>query len=74
MRVPSVDGSASKLGTSMIVKLGANVASSARGGRRNRLRAKMLAQAVSVYTRRLRRWVGWAPMYRSWAYSSRSAT
>ena len=48
VRVPSVAGSASKLGTSMIVKLGSNVARSSRGGRRNRLRAKMLAQAVSV--------------------------
>ena len=48
VRVPSVAGSASKLGTSMIVKLGANAARSSRGGRRNRLRAKMLAQAVSV--------------------------
>ena len=48
VRVPSVAGSASKLGTSMIVKLGTKVARSSRGGRRNRLRAKMLAQAVSV--------------------------
>ena len=48
VRVPSVAGSASKLGTSMIVKLGANAARSSRGGRRNRLRAKMLAHAVSV--------------------------
>ena len=48
VRVPSVAGSASKLGTSMIVKLGSNVARSSRGGRRNRLRAKMLAHAVSV--------------------------
>jgi hypothetical protein len=32
----------------MIVKLGWNVASASRGGIRNRLRAKILAQAVSV--------------------------
>ena len=48
VRVPSVAGSASKLGTLMIVKLGSNAARSSRGGRRNRLRAKMLAHAVSV--------------------------
>ena len=47
-RVPSVEGSASKLGTSMMVKLGSKVARSPRAGRRNRLRAKMLAHAVSV--------------------------
>ena len=48
VRVPSVAGSALNDGTSMIVKFGANAARSAAVGRRNRLRAKMLAQAVSV--------------------------
>ena len=48
VRVPSVAGSALNDGTSMIVKFGLNVASSSAAGRRNRLRAKMLAQAVSV--------------------------
>ena len=35
-------------GTQTIVKLGSNASRSAGGGRRNRFRAKMLAQAVSV--------------------------
>jgi hypothetical protein len=48
VRVPSVAGSALNEGTSMIVKFGANRASSSADGRRNRFRAKMLAQAVSV--------------------------
>ncbi len=48
VRVPSVAGSALNDGTSMIVKFRANVARSVALGRRNRLRAKMLAQAVSV--------------------------
>ena len=48
VRVPSVCGSAWNEGTQMIVKLGLNEASCSRLGRRNRLRAKMLAQAVSV--------------------------
>ena len=48
VRVPSVAGSAWNEGTLMIVKLGAKSASCARVGRRNRLRAKMLAHAVSV--------------------------
>ena len=48
VRVPSVAGSASNDGTSMIVKFGREGARSSRGGRRNRFRAKMLAQAVSV--------------------------
>ena len=48
VRVPSVAGSAWNDGTSMIVKLGAKLARSSAEGRRNRLRAKMLAQAVSV--------------------------
>ena len=47
-RVPSVSGSAWNDGTSMIVKLGAKAERSSRGGWRNRLREKMLAQAVSV--------------------------
>jgi hypothetical protein len=46
--VPSVAGSAWNEGTSRIVKFGAKPASSGAEGRRNRLRAKMLAQAVSV--------------------------
>ena len=74
VRVPSVAGSASKLGTSMIVKFGTKPGRSSRGGRRNRLRAKMLAQAVSVTTRRLRRCASCAPMYMSCAYSGRSLT
>ena len=49
VRVPSVAGSASNDGTSMIVKFGREASRArSRGGRRNRLRAKMLAQAVSV--------------------------
>ena len=48
LRTPSVAGSALNEGTSMIVKFGAKFARSSSGGRRNRLRAKMLAQAVSV--------------------------
>ena len=48
LRVPSVAGSASNDGTSRIVKFGAKLASSSAVGRRNRFRAKMLAQAVSV--------------------------
>ena len=48
VRVPSRSGSASNDGTQMIVKLGSKAASWAGDGRRNRLRAKMLAQAVSV--------------------------
>ena len=55
VRVPSVAGSALNEGTLMIVKLGWNSASSAASGRRKRFRAKMLAQAVSVYTRSDRR-------------------
>ena len=47
-RVPSVAGSALNDGTSRIVKLGTNVASSSAVGRRKRFSAKMLAQAVSV--------------------------
>ena len=47
-RVPSVSGSARNEGTLMIVKLGRKPLSSDALGRRNRLRAKMLAQAVSV--------------------------
>ena len=62
LRTPSVAGSALNDGTSMIVKFGANRASSSAGGFRNRLRAKTLAQADSVYTRSDRRWSGWAPM------------
>jgi hypothetical protein len=46
LRTPSSSGSALNDGTLMIVKFGANAASSSAGGRRNRLRAKMLAQAV----------------------------
>ena len=67
VRVPSVAGSALNDGTSMIVKLGANAASSASDGRRNRFRAKMLAHAVSVYTRSERRLAGIAPMKQSCA-------
>jgi hypothetical protein len=48
LRVPSVAGSALNEGTSMIVKFGLKLARSSADGRRNRLRAKMLAQAVSV--------------------------
>ena len=48
VRVPSVAGSAWNDGTLMIVKFGANPRSSLADGRRNRFRAKMLAQAVSV--------------------------
>jgi hypothetical protein len=48
VRVPSDDGSAWNDGTQMIVKLGSKPTSSAALGRRNRLRAKTLAQAVSV--------------------------
>ena len=48
LRVPSVAGSAWNEGTSMIVKFGSNARSWAGVGRRNRFRAKMLAQAVSV--------------------------
>ena len=48
VRVPSVAGSALNEGTQMIVKFGTNAARSATAGRRKRLRAKMLAQAVSV--------------------------
>ena len=48
VRVPSVAGSAWNDGTQMIVKFGSNPASCSSVGRRNRLRAKMLAQAVSV--------------------------
>ena len=48
LRTPSVSGSAWNDGTSMIVKFGANVSSSSWVGRRKRLRAKMLAHAVSV--------------------------
>ena len=58
VRVPSVAGSALNEGTLMIVKFGAKFASSLAFGRRNRFRAKMLAQAVSVYTRSERRWPG----------------
>ncbi len=73
VRVPSVAGSALNEGTQMIVKFGAKAARSAAAGRRNRLRAKRLAQAVSVYTRSERRCPGCAPMWQSWAYRSRSA-
>jgi hypothetical protein len=45
VRVPSVAGSAWKDGTLMIVKFGLKSASWAADGRRNRFRAKMLAQA-----------------------------
>ena len=45
---PSGAGAAWNDGTSMIGKCGANETRSAAAGRRNRLRAKMLAQAVSV--------------------------
>ena len=48
VRVPSVSGSAWNEGTQMIVKFGAKSRSWSAVGRRNRLRAKMLAQAVSV--------------------------
>ena len=72
-RTPSVAGSARKEGTSRIVKLGAKVARSACGGFRNRLRAKMLAQADSVVTRSDRRWAACAPTYRSWLYVDRAA-
>jgi hypothetical protein len=48
LRTPSVLASALKDGTSMMVKLGAKASRSAAGGRRNRLRAKMLAHADSV--------------------------
>ena len=61
-RTPSVAGSALKEGTSMIVKFGAKVARSSDGGFRKRLRAKMLAHAVSVSTRSDRRCSGSAPM------------
>ena len=67
VRVPSVSGSALNDETQMIVKLGANSASCSRVGVRNRLRAKMLAQAVSVYTRSERRWAAAAPMKQSCA-------
>jgi hypothetical protein len=66
LRTPSVSGSALNDGTSRIVKFGTNDARSSAGGRRNRLRAKMLAHAVSEYTRSDRRCSGCAPMYRSW--------
>ncbi len=49
VRVPSVAGSAWNDGTQMIVKLGSKPMRSAAVVRRNRLRAKTLAQAVSVY-------------------------
>jgi hypothetical protein len=39
VRVPSVSGSASNEGTSMIVKFGAKLARSSAAGRRKRLRA-----------------------------------
>jgi hypothetical protein len=48
VRVPSVDGSAWNDGTQMIVKLGSKPWRSSAVGSRKRLRAKMLAQAVSV--------------------------
>ena len=48
VRVPSVSGSAWNDGTQMIVKFGAKPARCSTVGRRNRLPAKMLAQAVSV--------------------------
>ena len=48
VRVPSVAGSAWNDGTSRIVKLGLKASRSSRAGRRKRLRAKMLAHAVSV--------------------------
>jgi len=46
VRVPSVAGSAWNDGTQMIVKFGTKPRSWSAVGRRNRLRAKMLAQAV----------------------------
>ena len=49
VRVPSVSGSAWNDGTQMIVKLGWNPMRSVALVRRNRLRAKTLAQAVSVH-------------------------
>jgi hypothetical protein len=61
LRVPSIAGSARNEGASMIVKFGTNSRRDSRDGRMNRLRAKMLAHAVSVYTRRLRRCAGCAP-------------
>ena len=48
VRVPSVSGSAWNDGTQMIVKFGVKPARCSSVGRRNRLRAKMLAHAVSV--------------------------
>ena len=48
VRVPSVAGSALNDGTQMIVKFGSKPTRSAAVGRRNRFRANMLAQAVSV--------------------------
>jgi hypothetical protein len=48
VRVPSVFGSALNEGTLMMVKFGRKAVMSFLEGRRKRLRAKMLAQAVSV--------------------------
>ena len=48
VRTPSVSGSALNDGTQMIVKFGLKSASCSADGRRNRFRAKTLAQAVSV--------------------------
>jgi hypothetical protein len=48
LRVPSIFGSALNDGTLMIVKFGRKAVRSFADGRRNRLRAKMLAHAVSV--------------------------
>ena len=73
VRVPSVAGSALNEGTQMIVKFGSKPRCSSGVVRRNRLRAKMLAQAVSVMTRSRRWWTGSAPIRQSWAYRSRSA-
>ena len=73
LRVPSIAGSALNDGTQMIRKSVSKSASCAAVGRRNRLRAKMLAHAVSVITSRRRWWAGSAPMRHCWAYRSRSA-
>jgi hypothetical protein len=48
LRVPSVSGSALNEGTSMMMKFGTKAARASAAGRRKRLRAKMLAQALSV--------------------------
>jgi hypothetical protein len=48
VRVPSVSGSALNDGTQMMVKFGTKPVRSANVGLRKRLRAKILAHAVSV--------------------------